>query len=87
MVPLLPFLNVGTGTDISIKELATIIAQNVGFRGKIVWDTSKPDGTPKKQLNVSRINSLGWKPKISLENGVRDTIKIFKENLINSSNN
>ena len=83
----LPFLNVGTGTDISIKELATIIAQNVGFRGKIVWDTSKPDGTPKKQLNVSRINSLGWKPKISLENGVRDTIKIFKENLINSSNN
>ena len=73
------FLNVGTGSDISIKELANLIAQIVGYKGKINWDSSKPDGTPKKQLNVNRINSMGWKSQISLEYGLKETIKIYKE--------
>ncbi len=75
----LRFLNVGTGSDISIKELANLIAQIVGYKGKINWDSSKPDGTPKKQLNVNRINSMGWKSQISLEYGLKETIKIYKE--------
>ncbi len=71
---LLDYLNVGTGKDITIKELAKLIAEEVDFKGEIVWDKSKPDGTPKKQLDISRIKSLGWKPKISLEDGIRKTI-------------
>ena len=78
----LRFLNVGTGSDISIKELANLIGKIVDFDGEIVWDLSKPDGTPKKQLNVSRINKMGWKSKISLENGLRETIKNFQDNYI-----
>tara|TARA_Y100000991_G_scaffold215488_1_gene206104 strand:+ start:1326 stop:2318 length:993 start_codon:yes stop_codon:yes gene_type:complete len=75
----LSFLNVGTGSDISIKELANLIAKYVDYDGEIVWDTSKPDGTPKKQLDVRRINSIGWHSKINIEEGLRDTIKIYKE--------
>ena len=75
----LPFLNVGTGTDISIKELANLIAKYVDYDGEIIWDTSKPDGTPKKQLDVRRINSIGWHSKINIEEGLRDTIKNYKE--------
>jgi GDP-L-fucose synthase len=71
-------LNVGTGNDISIKELATLIATLAGFKGEISWDLSKPDGTPRKVLDVSRINSLGWKPTIRLEEGIQGTIKWFK---------
>jgi GDP-L-fucose synthase len=71
-------LNVGTGNDISIKELATLIATLAGFKGEISWDLSKPDGTPRKVLDVSRINSLGWKPTIRLEDGIQTTIKWFK---------
>ena len=78
----LRFLNVGTGSDISIKELADLIAKIVGFQGQIVWDKSKPDGTPKKQLNVRRINKMGWKSKISLEQGLKETIKIYKEEFL-----
>ena len=70
----LNFLNVGTGKDISIKLLAEKISSIVNFQGDIVWDKSKPDGTPKKQLDVSRLISLGWKPKVSLEQGIVDTI-------------
>jgi len=76
------FLNVGTGSDISIKELADLIAEIVGFQGEIVWDKSKPDGTPKKQLNVKRINKMGWKSKISLEEGLKETIKIYNEEFL-----
>tara|TARA_Y100000991_G_scaffold65664_1_gene49112 strand:- start:5208 stop:6188 length:981 start_codon:yes stop_codon:yes gene_type:complete len=75
----LPFLNVGTGTDISIKELANLIAKYVEFDGEIIWDTSKPDGTPKKQLDVTRINSIGWYPRISINDGVRETIDMYKK--------
>jgi GDP-L-fucose synthase len=71
-------LNVGTGNDISIKELANLIATLAGFKGEISWDSSKPDGTPRKVLDVSRINSLGWKPTIRLEEGIQSTIKWFK---------
>jgi GDP-L-fucose synthase len=72
-------LNVGTGHDITIKDLASLIASKVGYSGVIKWDSSKPDGTPKKVLDVSRITSLGWKPAITLEEGVTSTISWFKE--------
>ena len=70
-------VNVGTGTDVSIKELAELICKVVGYNGKIVFDTSKPDGTPKKLLDVSKINSLGWKAKVSLEEGIRKTYEWY----------
>jgi len=63
-------VNVGCGEDLSIRELAELIAEVVGYRGQIVWDTTKPDGTPRKLLDVSRINGLGWKPRIPLREGV-----------------
>jgi GDP-L-fucose synthase len=66
-------VNVGTGTDVSIKELAQLVCKVVGYDGKLVFDTSKPDGTPKKLLDVSKINSLGWEAKVSLEDGIRKT--------------
>jgi GDP-L-fucose synthase len=71
-------INVGTGKDISIKELADLIKGIVGFEGKIDWDSSKPDGTPRKLLDVSRIAALGWKPSISLEKGIRSTYDWYK---------
>jgi GDP-L-fucose synthase len=71
-------INVGTGKDISIKELADLIKGIVGFEGKIDWDSSKPDGTPRKLLDVSRITALGWKPTISLEEGIRSTYDWYK---------
>ena len=72
------FLNVGTGKDISIKELAYKISNITQFEGKIDWDLTKPDGTPKKQLNIEKISSMGWKSKIKLDDGIRETIKLFK---------
>ena len=78
--PLL-FLNVGTGKDISIRNLSQKIANILNYKGEIVWDKSKPDGTPRKLLNINRITGLGWKPKISLEAGIKDTIKILKQEL------
>ena len=72
-------INVGTGKDISIKELAELIKEIVGFDGEIDWDRSKPDGTPRKLLDVSRITDLGWKPTISLEDGIRSTYEWYKE--------
>jgi GDP-L-fucose synthase len=67
------FINIGTGEDITIADLAEMVRQIVGYEGESVWDTSKPDGTPRKRLDVTRIRSLGWKPKISLEQGIRIT--------------
>ncbi len=72
-------INVGVGVDIAIKDLAELIRDIVGFKGDIVWDSSKPDGTPKKLLDVSRITALGWKAEISLENGIRSTYGWFLE--------
>ena len=74
-------INVGTGKDITIKELATTIADVVGFKGEIEWDTSKPNGTPRKVLNVDKIKSLGWKPKVSLKDGIEKTYQLYKESL------
>ena len=73
-------LNVGTGIDLTIKELAETVACVVGFRGEILWDESKPDGTPKKQLDVSRLAALGWHAKISLQQGLRKTYDDFAHN-------
>ena len=70
-------INVGVGQDISIKELAELIKAIVGFEGVIEWDSSRPDGTPRKLLDVSRINSLGWKPTIGLDEGIRATYQWF----------
>ena len=72
-------LNVGTGTDISIKELSLKIASISGFKGDIFWDKSKPDGTPRMLLNISKIKSLGWSPKVTLKEGLSKTIVKYKE--------
>ncbi|MEM1439424.1 MAG: GDP-L-fucose synthase [Pseudomonadota bacterium] len=74
-------INVGTGTDVSIAELATLIARVVGFEGDIVYDSSKPDGTPRKLLDVSRVSALGWRPSVTLEAGVAQTYDWFKASL------
>jgi GDP-L-fucose synthase len=67
-------LNIGTGEDLTIKELAELVAELAGFNGEIAWDSSKPDGTPRKVLDVSKAKSLGWAPKISLRDGIASTI-------------
>ena len=72
-------LNIGSGEDLSIKELASTVARAAGFTGQIQWDSSKPDGTPRKVLDVSRIKALGWKPTITLEEGIASTIAWYKE--------
>jgi len=73
-------LNIGTGEDLSIKELSTKISQISGFKGGTKWDPSKPDGTPRKVLDVSRLRALGWEPKVSLDEGIRETIQYFESN-------
>ena len=76
----LTHLNIGTGKDVTISELATIILKIVGFNGKIEYDKTKPDGTPRKLMDVSRINKLGWKYKTELEEGIEKTYKWFLNN-------
>ena len=72
-------INVGTGSDISIKDLSELISEIVGYCGEIIFNTSKPDGTPKKQLNVSKLNGLGWHHKIELKDGIQ---KVYNELVI-----
>ncbi|HOP74618.1 MAG TPA: GDP-L-fucose synthase [Bacillota bacterium] len=72
-------INIGTGKDISIKELADLLKTIIGFQGEFQWDNSKPDGTPRKLLDVSKINRLGWKAKVSLEEGIRKTYQWYLE--------
>jgi GDP-L-fucose synthase len=72
-------LNIGTGDDLTIKDLAGKVAAAAGFTGEIEWDTSKPDGTPQKVLDVSKIKALGWEPTIRLEDGIASTIAWYKE--------
>ena len=74
-------INIGWGKDLSIADLATLIAEMVGFDGKIAWDSSKPDGTPRKLLDTTKINSLGWHPQIELRDGIASTYKWYLENL------
>jgi GDP-L-fucose synthase len=78
--PMLSHINVGTGVDVSIKELTEIVAKVIGYNGKIEWDVSKPDGTPRKLMDVSRLERLGWKAKISLEQGLNFTYQWFLNN-------
>ncbi len=78
---MLQFLNVGTGVDLSIRELAEAVARATRFTGAIHWDASKPDGTPKKQLDVSHIKALGWQARIPLDQGLNSTVALFREQL------
>jgi GDP-L-fucose synthase len=75
------FLNVGTGVDLTIRELAEAVAAATGYQGEIHWDASKPDGTLKKQLDVSRLADLGWRARIPLAEGLRSTVVLFREEL------
>jgi GDP-L-fucose synthase len=75
-------LNIGTGEDLSISELTGLISSIVGFKGEIVYDSSKPDGTPRKLMDVSRINKLGWKYKTSLKEGIEKTYEWFLKNAV-----
>jgi GDP-L-fucose synthase len=76
------FINIGAGKDITIKDLALMIRDIVGFRGEIVWDSTKPDGTPKKLLDISKIKALGWEPKTGLEEGIKNTYQWYLNTLI-----
>jgi GDP-L-fucose synthase len=81
----LTFLNVGTGVDLSIQELAQAVAEAVGYAGTISWDSCKPDGTPKKQLEVSRMAELGWRARIPLVEGLVSTVVAFRSQLQNAT--
>lgn len=74
------FFNIGTGKELTIKELAELVKETVGYKGKIVWDSSKPDGTPRKLLDVSRLEKAGWKYKVELKDGVKMAYEWFLEN-------
>ncbi|MCQ4286222.1 GDP-L-fucose synthase [Pseudomonas stutzeri] len=78
--PMLSHINVGTGVDCSIRELAETIARVTEYQGKLIFDSSKPDGTPRKLMDVSRLKALGWQASISLEDGLRDAYRWFVEN-------
>ncbi|MCG7496858.1 GDP-L-fucose synthase [Vibrio sp. Of7-15] len=78
--PMLSHINVGTGVDCTIRELVETVAKVVGYQGEVVFDTTKPDGTPRKLMDVSRLARLGWSASITLENGLRDTYQWFLEN-------
>jgi GDP-L-fucose synthase len=71
------WINVGTGTDVTIRELTEVVAEATGYAGRISWDPSKPDGTPRKLLDVSRLSALGWKAKIPLRDGIASTYRAF----------
>ncbi len=74
-------INVGTGTDVTIRELTELVATVVGFTGRIVWDSTKPDGTPRKLLDVSRLSGLGWRARLSLAEGVALTYRSYRDEL------
>ncbi|KAF9621938.1 hypothetical protein IFM89_029158 [Coptis chinensis] len=75
----LEHVNVGSGKEVSIKELAELVKEVVGFQGELVWDSSKPDGTPRKLMDSLKLAGLGWVPKISLRDGLVDTYKWYLE--------
>jgi GDP-L-fucose synthase len=79
--PMLSHINIGTGVDCTIRELSETIARVTGFQGSVVWDTTKPDGAPRKLLDVSRLGALGWHAGIGLEDGLRDTYRWFIEHV------
>jgi GDP-L-fucose synthase len=73
-------INVGTGEDVTIEELFRIIVSVIGFMGNVTWDKTKPNGTPRKVLNVDKMKSLGWAPKIDLREGIKKTYEWYKQN-------
>jgi GDP-L-fucose synthase len=75
-------INVGCGEDVSIRELAELICDVVGFGGELAWDTTKPDGTPRKLLDINKLRALGWKPTITLHDGVAQTYQWFRANCV-----
>jgi GDP-L-fucose synthase len=78
--PMMSHINVGTGVDVTIRELAQTLVEVIGFEGKLAFDSTKPDGTPRKLLDVSKINDLGWQAKFDLQNGLESTYAWFLEN-------
>lgn len=76
------FVNLGTGKDVTIRELTEMVKEVVGFSGEIVWDHTKPDGTPQKLLDMAKMHDLGWKAKVSLENGLKSTYSWYVDNII-----
>ena len=72
-----PLINIGCGEDVTIRDLAGLVKRVVGFEGELVFDTTKPDGTPRKLLDVSRLNGLGWRPRLSLEEGIHDAYRWY----------
>ncbi|PIN21880.1 GDP-L-fucose synthetase [Handroanthus impetiginosus] len=78
----LEHVNVGSGKEVSIKELAELVKEVVGYEGEIVWDSTKPDGTPRKLMDSSKLEGLGWTPKISLKDGLKDTYQWYLQNVI-----
>jgi GDP-L-fucose synthase len=77
-------INIGTGNDLSIKEISEIVKEVVGFHGEVVWDESKPDGTPRKLLDISKITMLGYQPHEDLKSGITKTYEWFKQELVSS---
>jgi GDP-L-fucose synthase len=71
-------INIGWGRDQNIRELAEMVSDVVGFRGNIIWDTAKPDGTPQKLLDISRLTKLGWQPRIALRDGIRKVYEWYR---------
>ena len=70
-------VNAGCGEDLSIKDLSEIVRKTVAYEGKIIWDSSKPDGTPRKLMDVSKLKGLGWNPSISLEDGIKRVVSVY----------
>jgi GDP-L-fucose synthase len=79
--PLLSHINVGTGEDVTIREIAEVIRRTIDYQGDIVFDTSKPDGTPRKLLDTARLTALGWQPHMQLADGIKETYERFKEDV------
>src|SRR6185295_14109670 len=77
------FVNIGTGTDLSIKNLAELIKEVIGFEGSIDFDATKPDGTPRKLMDVTRLSEMGWQSTISLKEGLKKTYQFFKDEVKN----
>jgi GDP-L-fucose synthase len=73
-------VNVGTGKDATIREIAAVIADVVGYDGATTWDTSRPDGTPQKRLDITKLTDLGWRPGIGLREGIEATVRWYREN-------
>jgi GDP-L-fucose synthase len=75
----MPLINIGTGVDCSIRELAELLKDAVGFTGELVFDSAKPDGTPRKLLDVTRVRQLGWQAKIALKDGIGQVYRWYEE--------